>query len=314
MIPLFNIPRYKIDMNSFSNVINDKIVDEFTQSFCDYVGAKYGCGFCSATNAIFLAMLNKNQEVTIPTLLPHVVLNALLLSNNKVNFRDDVEWIGDSYTLHQFDDYKIIDSAQKVEKDQFKKEAKENDLMLFSFYPTKPVGSVDGGIIVSNDKNKIEWFKQAVNNGARHASNNWEKKIEFPGWKMYLNTIQAKIAFENLKKLDKKQKIISEIREEYNEAFGLKNKSNHLYRINVNNRDSFIEKMRSNGVTCGIHYHPLHLENAYKNHPLVSVGNNLKISEADSLSTATLPLHEKLTKKDIKKIIKSTLEARKECL
>ena len=31
--------------------------------------------------------------------------------------------------------------------------------MFFSFYPTKPVGSSDGGIIVSNDKAKIDYLK-----------------------------------------------------------------------------------------------------------------------------------------------------------
>ena len=164
MIPLFNIPKYQIDMNEFDNIINDKIVDNFTEKFCEYVGARYGCGFNSATNAIFLSMLLKDQKVEIPTLLPHVVLNALTLAGNKVTFRDDTAWIGNSYILHEFEDYKIIDSAQKTVKDQFALEANDNDLMIFSFYPTKPVGSIDGGMIVSNDHRKIEWFKQAVNN------------------------------------------------------------------------------------------------------------------------------------------------------
>jgi hypothetical protein len=100
-------------------------------------------------------MLNKNTIVNIPSMIPPVVCNAILTSGNKINFIDDINWIGDSYILHKFKDYKIIDSAQKVNQNQFIEEANDEDLMIFSFYPTKPIGSSDGGIIVSNDYNDI---------------------------------------------------------------------------------------------------------------------------------------------------------------
>ena len=45
---------------------------------------------------------------------------------------------------------------------RFKKEANDEDLMIFSFYPTKPVGSSDGGIIVSNDFEKIRWLSPSI--------------------------------------------------------------------------------------------------------------------------------------------------------
>ena len=165
MIKLFNINNYVIDTSKFNNVLNGEIVYKFENEFAKYVGAKYACGVNSATNAIFLSLLNKSTEINVPSIIPPVVLNAILLSGNSIKFQDNVDWVGGSYTLKEFEDYKIIDSAQKVEKNQFKKEANENDLMIFSFYPTKPVGGIDGGIIVSNDKLKIDWFRKAVMNG-----------------------------------------------------------------------------------------------------------------------------------------------------
>ena len=155
MINLFNINNHIIDTSKYSNLLHDGIVTEFEKTIADYVGAKYAVSFSSATNAIFLALLNKKTIITVPSMIPPVVLNAIITSGNSHNFRDDVNWVGDSYILHDFGNYKIVDSAQKVEENQFKKECNDNDLMVFSFYPTKPIGSCDGGMIVSNDLDKI---------------------------------------------------------------------------------------------------------------------------------------------------------------
>ena len=74
--------------------------------------------------------------------------------------------------------------------------------MVFSFYPTKPIGSSDGGMIVSNDFDKIKWLKEMALNGMTYSHNNWERKIRFPGYKMYLNSIQAEIGLNNFKLYD----------------------------------------------------------------------------------------------------------------
>ena len=263
MVNLFHIPNYRVDTSTFSHYLHGDIVTQFESKFCEYVGAKYACTVSSATNAIFLTMLNKQQIVNIPSMIPPVVANAIITAGNYINFTDNVDWVGDSYVLHKFDDYKIIDSAQKVDKNQFQKEANDEDLMIFSFYPTKPVGSSDGGIIVSNDYDKIKWFKEASMNGMSYAHNNWDRTIKFPGYKMYMNSIQCYIANQNLDKLDNKKENLSYVREQYNKSFNLSNTSSHLYRINVKNRDSFIEKMKEAGITCGIHYDALHLNSLY---------------------------------------------------
>ena len=288
MIKLFNIPNYKIDTSKFNHYIHGEIVDEFESNFRDYVGAKYSCSVSSATNAIFLSLLNKNDIINIPSMIPPVVCNAILTSGNKISFRDDVSWIGDSYILHDFGDYKIIDSAQKVEVNQFKKEANDNDLMIFSFYPTKPVGSMDGGIVVSNDENKIKWFKEVVMNGMSYSNKSWDRHIKFPGYKMYMNSIQCFIANENLKLLDYKKRKLKKIRDFYNEELGYNNSSDHLYRINVKNNKEFVKQMSGKGITCGIHYDSLH------NHSIYQTKDSCPKSEKLSKTTVSIPFHENL--------------------
>ena len=204
MIPLFHINNYTIDTSRLKNHLHGPIVDELVEEFCEYVGAKYGCALSSATNAIFLVFEGHKAGVTIPSVLPPVVFNALYHSGQQIQYRDAVEWVGGSYELHNFGHYKVIDSAQRVDRNQFK-EVDDEELMIFSFYPTKPVGSIDGGIIVSNDKEKIDYFKQRSLNGMSFAENNWDRKQVSIGWKMYMNSFQASIAIQNLRKLDQKK-------------------------------------------------------------------------------------------------------------
>ena len=303
MINLFHINHYNIDTSKFDHVLNGSIVSDFENEFCRYVGAEHGCGVNSATNAIFLSLLGKNKTISVPSVIPYVVLNAITLSGNDIDFVDNVDWVGDSYVLHKFNDYKIIDSAQKVERDQFKKEANPEDLMIFSFYPTKPVGSIDGGMIVSNDKSKIDWFRSAVLNGTVFSKNNWERKILFPGWKSYLSSSQAFVAQKNLEKLEDKNKKLDEIRHYYNSELGIDNSSRHLYRISTENRDEFISEMRNREIICGIHYTPMHLNPVYCKNSLT-----LEKSEDVGFKTVSIPFHEMLTDSEISYIIKCCKE------
>ena len=118
MINLFHINNHVIDTSKYSNLLHDSIVTKFEDTIADYVGAKYAVTFNSATSALFLALLDKNTTITVPSMIPPVVLNAIITSGNQYDFYDDVNWVGDSYLLHDFGDYKIIDSAQKLDKNQ----------------------------------------------------------------------------------------------------------------------------------------------------------------------------------------------------
>ncbi|HAI44942.1 MAG TPA: hypothetical protein DCM40_46135, partial [Maribacter sp.] len=288
MINLFNINNYTIDTSKLTG-LHDSIVDRFEKRIAEFTGAKYACGFNSATNAIFMALLNKDTTVEVPSILPPVVCNAIKTSGNNISFRDDIDWVGDSYILHDFGDYKIIDSAQKIIKNQFLIEANPQDLMIFSFYPTKPIGSFDGGIIVSNDKEKINFFKMMVMNGCVFDEKSWKRKVIRPGFKMYLNAIQAYIANKNFDKLNKKYQALEEIRERYNSEFNIKNCSFHLYRLNVNDRQEFIKKAKESKIEIGIHYESLHNKQIYSNTKKL-----LPKSEKESETTISIPFHENL--------------------
>ena len=299
MISLFNINNHCVDTSNFSNLLHDQNVTDLENTLKNYVGAKYACSINSATNAIFLSLLEKKTIVNIPSIIPPVVLNAIHTSGNKINFVDNVDWVGNSYVLHDFGDYKIVDSAQKLEKNQFKKECNPEDLMFFSFYPTKPLGGSDGGLIVSDDPEKIEWFRQAVLNGMSYASDNWDRSIRFPGYKMYLNSIQAEIIAKNFKVFEDKMESLGSIVNTYNNQLGYNNTSRHLYRIKVSDNNRFIYKMKEQGIICGKHYEAMHLHKVY-------AGDNYfdcPRSEQVELTTVSLPMNENLTDNQVEYII-----------
>ena len=305
MIQLFNINNHIIDTSEFSNLLHDDIVSEFENKFAQYVGAKYACSVNSATNAIFLSMLNKNTVVDIPSMIPPVVANAIITSGNEVRFYDDVDWVGHSYILHEFEDYKIVDSAQKLEPNQFMKECESNDLMIFSFYPTKPLGGSDGGMIVTDDYDKYKWFKSAVLNGMTYADNNWERGISFPGYKFYMSSIQAKIIMNNFKSFDKKMRSLSNLVDIYNKELGYENTSKHLYRIEVLDNKEFIENMKRDGIICGVHYSALHQNSVYNE------GREflrLPKTEKSQRRTVSLPMNEKLSFNETEYIIDKVKE------
>lgn len=290
MNKLFHIPDYKIDTAKFTHLLHGDIVNEFENDFKEFVGAKYACTINSATNAIFLLFLNKQITVEVPSMIPPVVCNALLTSGNSIKFVDNVDWVGDSYVLHDFGNYKVIDSAQKVSKNQFITEANDEDIMFFSFYPTKPIGGADGGIVVSNDIEKIRWIKEATLNGMTYDKDNWNRKIKFPGYKMYMNSIQVYITMQNLKALDNKNKRLLEIQKYYNSELNLNNNSQHLYRINVSNRKEFMDNMRENGFQTGVHYAALHLNPVYATKKF-----SLPLSEAEEGTTVSICYNESMT-------------------
>ena len=148
--------------------------------------------------------------------MPIVVPNVIYNSGNRIEFYDDIDWVGSAYEIYPG----VWDSAQEVTKNGFNK----GECAIYSFYPTKPVGGCDGGMIVSNNKYKIDRFKAMVLNGHRLIKTTG-RECTYVWLQDACNSIQAKIAYENLKKYDQKSSVLNEIKDLYNNKLGYNNKS-----------------------------------------------------------------------------------------
>ena len=123
-----------------------------------------------------------------------------------------------------------------------------------------------------------------------YADNNWERKIAFPGYKMYMNSIQARILLNNFIYFENKMRALRSLVDIYNKEFNYENSSLHLFRIEVLNNQKFIENMRKKGIMCGIHYPALHLNSVYN-----KKSSNCPQTKKLQNRTVSLPMNEKLS-------------------
>lgn len=287
MIPLIKLPLNEDDAQAVADVVRSKqiglgnLVFEFEQMLAKYIGAKYVVALDSCTSALFLSvkyheMCGGDKEISIPSMTVPLAANAIMEAGCQVKFNDDVDWVGTTYNLIGTN---IWDSAHELYRDCFKKYS-AGSTVCFSFYPTKPIGSADGGAIATNDKRFADWVRSISCYGRNQSTkyqDSWEYDIDMIGYKRHYTNLQAALCMSQLKRLDETNKKREIIRDFYNEMFGLKNKSHYLYRINVKDRREFIAKMKQKGIACGVHYKPMHMMKAYKSHP---VKNAKKIEKA----------------------------------
>ena len=301
MIQLFNVPKYRVDSSRFSNLLHDPVRDRVEQRIAEYVGADYCVALGSCTDAIFLSLQSIGQGVvcTVPTLVTSRFLGAIVHSHNEYVFTDDADWVGHEYVLYQNSNMKIIDSAQRLDPLQFE-EYEDNDLLLLSVYPTKPLGGLKGGFVVSNDKERIEWIRQAAYFGEQFSTESWNSTPGFIGWQKYMNSVEAYFVERSLDIYQKKRDKMDIVRYQYKENLSniVTADSYHLFRIRVDDNRGFLTKMVAKGIVCGIHYTCCHSDSVYG-----SGGRYLR-SERDAETVVSIPFHDALTQQQVSKVIK----------
>lgn len=280
-----------------------KVVTEFEEELAKYVGSKYVVATDSCTSAIFLSLkyerkTNKRKYLIIPSMTVPLVPNAIIEAGYSIKFNDQTDWVGSAY---QIQGSNVWDSAHQLQRDQYKKMKNSKIKLCFSFYPTKTIGSADGGAIATNDKDFYNWAKSVSTYGRdmSQSGNSWDYDVARLGYKRHYTNLQAAICLEQLRRLDQTNTERQRIVEIYNDAFDLNNKSDYLYRIDIENRDEFIEYAKKNGVECGVHFKPVHMMKPFKK---FEVKNKEKIEEAYR-KTVSLPFYDTMTDKEINKVI-----------
>jgi len=277
-------------------------VFEFEKELAKYVGSKYVVAVDSCTSALFLCLkYEKAKTVEIPSMTVPLVIDACFEANKDVVFNCETSWVGSAYKIGHTN---IWDSAHQLDKNQCKGMDKKTKV-CFSFYPTKSIGSADGGAIATNDKKFYEWAKKISTYGRNQGNkymNSWEYEVDLIGYKRHYTNLQSAICLEQLRRLPETDKKRKSIRDSYNKAFGLKNKSVYLYRLNVDDRQGFLDFMKAREIECGVHFQPLHMMKAFKK---VLFVDDQKIVEDAYKHTVSLPLFDLMTDEQINWVINS---------
>lgn len=178
----------------------------------------------------------------------------------------------------------------------------------YSFYPTKNMTTIEGGMITTNDEKIAELARLIRNHGS-------PKRYlhERVGFNFRMTDLQAAIGIVQLSKVDQWN-----YQRKQNAAFlsnGLKGLSFvktpqirpgcehvfHQYTIRISNRDWALEKLAGLGIGVGVYYPvPIHQQPLYKQ---LGYEDHLPMAEATCKEVLSLPVHPALTPLELETIV-----------
>lgn len=154
-----------------------KIVRLFEEEVAHYTNAPYAVSVDSCTNAIFLCCKYLNvDEVIVPRKTYLSVPMSVMHAGGKVVF-DNSAWSG----CYQLKPYPIWDAAKRLTSDMYI----PGSFMCLSFHIKKTLAIGKGGMILTDNKEAVDWFKKARYEG-RSEKMYHEDDIDMLGWNMYM--------------------------------------------------------------------------------------------------------------------------------
>lgn len=181
------------------------------------------------------------------------------------------------------------------------------DIGCFSFYPGKNLGAYgDAGAVSVHDDDIACRIISLRDHGSIHKYEHDEI-----GYNMRMDGIQAAVLSAKLPHLDSWTKARQHIAEEYNSRIvnpAIKIQKHypesssvyHLYVVEVEDRKDFIDYMKENGVSCGIHY-PVacHMQPAFADMNNDDLPNSIRHAER----CVSLPMFPELEQCELDRVI-----------
>ena len=320
-----------------------KHVQSFEKSASSFVKSKYAIAVNSGTAALQAALyaldIKKGDEVLVPSFTFVATANAIVSTGAKPVF---VDILKDNYTIDPDDLQKKItkktraiipvhlygnvahvdrlseiskkynipiieDSAQSLGSTyKGKHTGTFFEMGCYSMYPAKVMTSGEGGFIVTNNKNLRDKLLMIRNHGMVHG---YDTRIL--GLNLRLPEINAAIANIQMKKLrsflksrknnaNLLSKLISKLDLELPYQRKNENVNWYLYTIATKKRDKLLKELNKKGIGATSYYPtPVHKTPFYK------LKTKLPITDWAASHVLSLPIHPKVTQKNIEFIAKT---------
>lgn len=202
------------------------------------------------------------------------------------------------------------------------------DVVVYSFQAVKNLPTADSGMICFKEKKhdeicrKFTWLginKDTYVRSSDKGAYKWKYDVEYAGYKYHGNSIMAAIGLVQLRYLDQDNAYRRQLANWYDDGFaGIERvkpvtvapgceSSRHLYIIEVNNRDELLLALNECEIYPGVHYRD-NTEYGMYSYGKETCPNAHRKSER----ILSLPMHLRLTKKDVEKIIFSVKKYSKE--
>jgi len=339
---------------------------KFENSFRDLTGSKYAIGVSNATAALQLSLkslkIGKDDEVIIPDMTFVATANAVLFTGATpiladINFEDlniSVESIKKNMSSKTKAIIPVHFAGKSCNMKEIRKIAKQHRVKIiedcahavgtkfgnthvgnfgeagcFSFYPTKNLTTIEGGMIITNSFKTAQYIMKSRNHGISRTlkerfSNGlpWDYEIFEMGYNFRLDEIRSCLGVNQLKRIKKMNKLrrmaadyyttnLRSIKGIITPKLNEKSHSWHLYVIKIQkefgiSRDELFKKLLANGVRTSVHYKPLHKFSLYKK--MCKKYGKLTNSSKAYKEILSLPLYPGITKKEQDYVIKQIIK------
>lgn len=321
-----------VDVLRSGRLVQGQNVRQFEELFARKVGAKYAVAVNSGTAALhiaYLALLKPGDEVLVPSFTHISTASMVCFAGGRPVFCDvdprtftiDLNEVERKITpktkaiapVHLFGNACEVDEILKIARQHGLKviwDAAQahgtrykgrdvggfDDVVTYSFYPTKNMTTGEGGMITTNDSDLCEKFRLLRSHGQ-------EKKYYHTslGLNYRMRELEGAIGIKQLEKLDdliaKRRRNARMLDEGLSEVKGVTTPfvkdyvehSYHQYSMLLDDgidRDKLIVALKEKGIETGVHYpRPVHKQ------PVFGSSDTLPVCEDLSKRILSLPVH-----------------------
>lgn len=320
-----------------------KHVQNFEKSVASFVKSKYAVAVNSGTSALQAALyaldIKNGDEVLVPSFTFVATANAVISTGAKPIFVDILKenYTIDPYELekkitkktraiipvHLYGNMADVDSLNEISKKynipiiedsaqslgsmyKGKHSGTFFEMGCYSMYPAKVMTAGEGGFVVTDNKKLKDRLLMIRNHGMIHG---YDTKIF--GLNLRLPEINAAIATVQMKKLPnflkiRKQnaelltRLLSDLKITLPRQRKNENVNWYLYTIALEKRDKLLKKLNEKGIGAASYYPtPVHKTPFYK------LDTKLPVTDWASSHVLSLPIHPKVTQKNIEFIVKT---------
>lgn len=186
-----------------------------------------------------------------------------------------------------------------------------SDFSCFSFQAIKPLTTGDGGLLVCDlamdypEAKELRWFGISKENDLPDITGERQYNLDVLGYKYHMNDFSAALGLGNLVGVHNRQSIREAIAFIYDHEIKVsvgtpkkEGSSNWLYTMLVDNRNDFLEMMKSKAIPVSV----VHM-GIDRNRIFGGVDNSLWVQRYWDEHHVCLPCHAGLTDEDVQKIV-----------
>lgn len=204
-----------------------------------------------------------------------------------------------------------------------------SEFTCFSFYATKTLTTGEGGMVTTENPQAAERIRLMRLHGIERdawkryrADGSWRYEVREAGYKYNLTDLQSAIGLVQLARCDAMSAARARIALRYHDAFSAlpeltvpsihtdRTTSWHLYILRLRldrlriDRDAFICALKDQGVSCSVHFIPLHLQPFYQREYGYCRGH-FRCAEQQFDCCLSLPIFPGMTEDEVQQVIEA---------